>query len=113
MAPSRHARVLRFVGVVLLASVLLPHQAGASTASFQAASSADSAELKKLKAALADANADETKLTNAVKQAGALVDAAERDLAQAGLERLAARLRAQQAAAAVAATNTRVQYLQA
>lgn len=116
MAPSRHARVLRFVGVVLLASVLLPHQAGASTASFQAAQAAgssDSAELKQLKAALADANADETKLTNAVKQAGALVDAAERDLAQAGLERLAARLRARQAAAAAAATNRRVRYLQA
>lgn len=112
LAPSRRSRVLRFVGVVLLASILLPHQAGANVAAFQAAGSSD-AQLKQLRAALADANADETKLTNAVKQAGALVDAAERDLAQTGLERLAARTRARQATAAVAATGNRLQYLQA
>src|SRR6266540_983616 len=99
MAPSRRSRVLRFVGVVLLASILLPHQASARMAGFQAASVSDSPELKQLKAALADANADETKLSNAVKQASGLVNAAERDLAQTGLERLAARNRAAQAAA--------------
>src|SRR6266540_307109 len=113
MAPSRRSRVLRFVGVVLLASILLPHQASARMAGFQAASVSDSPELKQLKAALADANADETKLSNAVKQASGLVNAAERDLAQTGLERLAARNRAAQAAAAVAATTNRLQYLQA
>src|SRR6266540_724851 len=113
MAPSRRSRVLRFVGVVLLASILLPHQASARMAGFQAASVSDSPELKQLKAALADANADETKLSNAVKQASGLVNAAERDLAQTGLERLAARNRAAQAAAAAAATTNRLQYLQA
>jgi peptidoglycan hydrolase CwlO-like protein len=113
MAPSRRSRVLRFVGVVLLASILLPHQAGAKVAGFQAASTSDTPELKQLKAALADANADETKLSNAVKQATGLVNAAERDLAQTGLERLAASTRATQAAQAVAATNNRLQYLQA
>ena len=113
MAPSRRSRVLRFVGVVLLASILLPHQASARMAGFQAASVSDSPELKQLKAALADANADETKLSNAVKQASGLVNAAERDLAQTGLERLAARNRATQAAAAVASTTNRLQYLQA
>ena len=113
MAPSRRSRVLRFVGVVLLASILLPHQAGAKVAGFQAASSSDTPELKQLKAALADANADETKLSNAVKQAGALVNAAERDLAQTGQERLAARTRARQASVAVATTSNRLRYLQA
>jgi peptidoglycan hydrolase CwlO-like protein len=113
MAPSRRSRVLRFVGVVLLASIFLPHQAGARMAGFQAASSSDSAELKQLKAALADANADETKLTNAVKQASALVNAVERDLAQTGQERLAAQTRAKQASLAVAATGNRLRYLQA
>jgi len=113
MAPSRRSRVLRFVGVVLLASILLPHQAGAKVAGFQAASSSDTPELKQLKAALADANADETKLSNAVKQAGVLVNAAERDLAQTGQERLAARTRARQASVAVATTSNRLRYLQA
>jgi septal ring factor EnvC (AmiA/AmiB activator) len=105
--------VLRFVGVVLLASILLPHQAGAKVAGFQAASASDTPELKQLKAALADANADETKLSNAVKQATGLVNAAERDLAQTALERRAADDRATQAAAAVAATSTRLQDLEA
>jgi hypothetical protein len=113
LAPSRRSRVLRFVGVMLVASIFLPHQAGADVAALQAAGSSDSPELKQLKAALADANADQTKLSNAVKQASALVNAAERDLAQTGLERLAANSRAKQAAAAVAATGNRLQYLQA
>jgi hypothetical protein len=113
LAPTSRPWVLRFVGAALVASILLPHQAGADVATLQAAGSGDSPELKQLKAALADANADQTKLANAVKQASALVNAAERDLAQTGLERLAARSRAQQAAAAVAATGNRLQTLQA
>jgi septal ring factor EnvC (AmiA/AmiB activator) len=109
MAPTRPGRVLRFVGVIAVASMLLP-QAGAVG---QGRSSDVPTTLKELKAALADANASEAKLTKAVAQANAARNQAERDLKAAGDERIAAHLRSVYAQKAVNNAAGRVRRLQA
>jgi len=109
MAPTRPVRVLRFVGAIAVASMLLP-QAGA----IGAGRSTDvPTTLKELKAALADANASEAKLTKAVAQANHALNQAERDLKDAGDERLAAHLRSVYAQKAVNDASGRVRRLQA
>jgi len=109
MAPTRPVRVLRFVGAIVVASMLLP-QAGA----IGAGRSTDvPTTLKELKAALADANASEAKLTKAVAQANAALNQAEHELKAAGDQRLAAHLRSVYAQKAVNNAAGRVQRLQA
>jgi septal ring factor EnvC (AmiA/AmiB activator) len=109
MAPSRRFRVLRFVGVMAVASILLP-QAGA----IGAGRSTDvPTTLTQLKAALADANANEQQLTKAVAQANDALNQAERDLKTAGDQRVAAHLRSLYAQHALDDAAGRVQHLQA
>jgi len=99
--------VLRFVGAIAVASMLLP-QAGANGAG---RSTDVPTTLKQLKAALADANANEAKLTKAVAQADDALNRAEHDLADAGDQRLAAHLRSIYAQKAVNDAARRVQGL--
>ncbi len=101
--------MLRFVGAIAVASMLLP-QAGA----IGAGRSTDvPTTLKELKVALADANASEAKLIKAVAQANDALNRAERDLKAAGAERLAAHLRSVYAQKAVNDASGRAQRLQA
>jgi peptidoglycan hydrolase CwlO-like protein len=106
VAPYRRARVLRWLAVVAaltaVASFLLPQLAGAQVA-------ADvSTQLKRVKATLADAKADATKLAAALDRANAALDQAENELAQAEQQRRDAHARGVRATAALQDATERV-----
>src|SRR4029453_16731673 len=99
VAPYRRARVLRWLAVsaamAAVASFLLPSLAGAQEAPDV------STQLKKVKATLADAQADAKKLAGALDRANAALDQAENELAQAEQQRRDAHARGVRATAAL------------
>ncbi|HEV3504802.1 MAG TPA: hypothetical protein VG637_05920 [Actinomycetes bacterium] len=109
VAPYRRARVLRWLAVVAavaaVASLLLPQLAGAQEGTDVPA------QLKKVRATLADAKADAKKLTAALDRANQALDQAENELAQADQQRRDAHARGVQATAALENATTRVERL--
>jgi septal ring factor EnvC (AmiA/AmiB activator) len=109
MAPYPRAWVLRWLAVVAavaaVAAMLLPLHAGAQE------SPDVPTQLKKVRAALADAKADARKLTDALDRANAALDQAENELAQADQQRLDAHARGVRASAALADATERVDRL--
>jgi septal ring factor EnvC (AmiA/AmiB activator) len=112
MAPFRRSWVLRLLGVVVVgsaaASLALPHYAGAQAAP-QAADVPT--QLKQVKAALADSQADAKKLARALERANQALNRAENQLEDAELQRLSAHARGVQATAALQDATTRVRRL--
>jgi septal ring factor EnvC (AmiA/AmiB activator) len=108
MAPYRRVWVLRWLAVVVataaVAAILLPH-AGAQE------STDVPTQLKKVKATLADAQADAKKLATALDRANAALDQAENELAQADQQRRDAHARGVQATAALQDATRRVDRL--
>jgi hypothetical protein len=105
MAPNRRAWVPRWLAVVAAAAVallLLLPRAGAQEGTDV------SAELKKVKAGLADAKADAKKLAAALQLANDALDRAENELARAEQQRLDAHARGVRASAALADATERV-----
>jgi hypothetical protein len=108
MAPYRRARVLRWLAVVAavaaVAAVALP-RAGAQEGTDVPT------QLKKVRATLADAKADATKLAAALDRANDALDQAENELAQAEQQRVDAHARGVRATAALADATRRVERL--
>ena len=106
MAPNRRVWVLRWLAAVAavaaVAAMLLPLHAGAQE------SPDVPTQLKKVRASLADAKADASKLTDALDRANAALDQAENELAQADQQRLDAHARGVRASAALADATERV-----
>jgi septal ring factor EnvC (AmiA/AmiB activator) len=109
VAPYRRARVLRWLAVVAavaaVASLLLPQLAGAQEGTDVPA------QLKKVRATLADAKADANKLTAALDRANEALDQAENELAQADQQRRDAHARGVRATAALDDATERVDRL--
>ena len=109
VAPYRRARVLRWLAVVAavaaVASLLLPQLAGAQEGTDVPA------QLKKVRATLADAKADAKKLTAALNRANEALDQAENELAQADQQRRDAHARGVRATAALDDATERVDRL--
>ena len=109
MAPNRRVWVLRWLAAVAavaaVAAMLLPLHAGAQE------SPDVPTQLKKVRASLADAKADASKLTDALDRANAALDQAENELAQADQQRLDAHARGVRASAALADATERVDKL--
>jgi hypothetical protein len=109
VAPYRRARVPRWLAVVAavaaVASFLLPQLAGAQEAPDVPT------QLKKIKATLADAQADAKKLAGALDRANAALDQAENELAQADQQRRDAHARGVRATAALQDATERVRRL--
>ncbi|HEV3496733.1 MAG TPA: hypothetical protein VHA34_10320 [Actinomycetes bacterium] len=99
--------MLRWLAVVAavaaVASLLLPQLAGAQEGTDVPA------QLKKVRATLADAKADAKKLTAALDRANQALDQAENELAQADQQRRDAHARGVQATAALENATTRVE----
>jgi septal ring factor EnvC (AmiA/AmiB activator) len=109
VAPYRRVRVLRWLAVVAavaaVASLLLPQLAGAQEGTDVPA------QLKKVRATLADAKADAKKLTAALDRANEALDQAENELAQADQQRRDAHARGVRATAALDDATERVDRL--
>jgi septal ring factor EnvC (AmiA/AmiB activator) len=109
MAPNRRVRVLRWLAVVAagaaVASLLVSPRVGA-----QEGTDVPS-QLKKVRAALADAKADAKKLAAALGRANDALDQAENELAQAEQLRRDAHARGVRATAALADATERVERL--
>jgi septal ring factor EnvC (AmiA/AmiB activator) len=109
MAPNRRVRVLRWLAVVAagaaVASLLVSPRVGA-----QEGTDVPS-QLKKVRAALADAKADAKKLAAALDRANDALDQAENELAQAEQLRRDAHARGVRATAALADATERVERL--
>jgi septal ring factor EnvC (AmiA/AmiB activator) len=106
MAPYPRARVPRWLAVIAaaaaVASLVLPLRAGAQEGTDVPT------QLKKVKATLADAQADAKKLAAALQRANDALDQAENELAQAEQQRLDAHARGVRATAALADATERV-----
>ena len=109
MAPYRRARVLRWLAVVAaaaaVAAMVLPPRAGAQEGTDV------NTQLKKVRATLADAKADATKLAAALDRANDALDQAENELARAEQQRLDAHARGVRATAALQDATRRVERL--
>jgi septal ring factor EnvC (AmiA/AmiB activator) len=93
---------------VVTASLLLPHYAGADPAPSNV-----KARLKQLQAAIADTQADQAKLADAVAKVEDTINQLEHDLADAKVRQLAARTRKTEAQAALLDATRRARAMQA
>ena len=101
---QRRSWVLWILGALVMALLILPHQAGATGG--QATDVAT--QLKQLKAALADAKASQGSLQKALNEADAALNQAENELAAANADELAATAEAKQAVKLMASSKVQV-----